>query len=95
DLEIKPLFWLNMLLVFLLISLVSYYVFVSNTLASQHYRIRVMSEELTGLQGEQDGLKKSGTADLNELTAFARTHNMVEAGEVAHVSETSNVALVK
>jgi len=81
-----------MILALTTILLVSYYVLISNTLASQNYQMRVMNEELTVLMEEHSSFQKTETANLDELAAFAQTHNMVEAVEVAHMSETNNVA---
>lgn len=74
--------------------LVVYYIIGANSIAANNYKIKLLIDRLTQLNEEQSNLLVQKVMADESLTIrnFAHAHNMIEAKNISHVFESSNVA---
>lgn len=85
---------LNVFLLATAIFLMMYFVIVSNVITSSNYRIGLLSKELSELT-EINGVmtaQKLSIEDSSIILNFAQSHYMVQATDITHIFESSNVA---
>ncbi|HYU64941.1 MAG TPA: hypothetical protein VEK36_01595 [Candidatus Paceibacterota bacterium] len=94
---VTPLFWINILLVMLVIYLIAYYVMGANSIATRRYQIKALNEESAALTEKNTALasQRFEIKNLSTLAEFALNRNMIIANDVTYIFEASNVALKK
>lgn len=86
---------LNVFLLAAIIFLMMYFVIVSNVIIASSYKLGILNEELSGLM-ENNALltaQKLSTEDSSGILEFAQSHYMIQAGQVTHIFDNSDVAL--
>lgn len=85
----------NIVVLVTLITALLFYIFLSNYVLSQKYRLEVLKHRLDQAHALADTVGDPNTTgdSITELTAFAQKSGMVEAKDVYSLFEDSGVAL--
>lgn len=74
--------------------LIVYYIIGANSITSNNYKIKLLIDRLAQINEEQNNLliQKAIVDESLAIRNFAHAHNMVEAKNISHIFESSNVA---
>lgn len=86
--------WVNIVLFGMAALLMFYYVIMANSVTAKNYKVQTLRDKLEVLTEANSSLisKKLALESSASLLEFARSSNLVKAGNIFYIFESKNVA---
>ena len=86
--------WVNIVLFGMATMLMFYYVVMANSITAKNYKVQTLRDKLEVLTETNSSLisKKLALESSASLLEFARSSNLVKAGNIFYIFESKNVA---